>query len=86
MSAHFGRRADSTQWFGGLIEHNTSKVQQAWEPPANPATTNMTYLTMHLSCIVDAAANDTIAPAYFTSYSDPAEVDFENAFAVMYLG
>ena len=86
VSAHFGRRADSTQWFGGLIEHNTSKVQQAWEPPANPATTNMTYLTMHLTAIVDAAVNDTIAPAYFTSYSDPAEVAFENAFAVMYIG
>ena len=86
VSAHFGRRADSTTWFGGLIEHNTSKVQQAWEPPANPATTNMTYLTMHLTAIVDAAVNDTIAPAYFTSYSDPAEVDWENAFAVMYIG
>ena len=86
VSAHFGRRADSTTWFGGLIEHNISKVQQGWEPPANPADTNFVYLTMQLTCIVDAAVNDTIAPAYFTSYSDPYSSDFETAITITYLG
>lgn len=86
VAAHFARRDDSTTWFGGAIEHNTTRVQQAWEPPANPATTNMEYITMHLSCIIDAAANDTFAPLYFTSYSDPKTSSFENAFAVMYIG
>ena len=86
VSAYFGRRADSTTWYGGYIEHNTSKVQQSWEPPANPADTNFVYTNMTLTCIIDAAVNDTIAPLYPTSYSDPGTGTFENAFTVMYIG
>ena len=86
VSGTFGRRADSTTWYGGTIEHNTSKVQQLWEPPADPANTSFVYTNMTVTCIIDAAVNDTIAPLYFTAYSDPATSNFENAFTVMYIG
>ena len=86
VSGTFNRRADSTTWYGATIEHNTTRVQQSWEPPANPADTNFVYTNMTLTCIIDAAVNDTIAPVYFTSYSDPGTGGFENAFTVMYLG
>ena len=86
VSALYGRRLDSTVWFGGTIEHNTNRVIQSWEPPANPADGNMIYLTMSLTCIIDAAVDDTIAPLYYTSYSDPGTSQFENSFTVMYIG
>jgi hypothetical protein len=86
VTADFGRRADSTTWFGGMIEHNTTKMAQQWEPPANPVNASMSYLTMSVTCIVDAAVNDTIAPLYFTNYSDPETSNHENSFTVMYIG
>lgn len=86
VSALFARRADSTTWYGGTIEHNTTRMLQSWEPPANPADTNFVYTNMTLTCIIDAAVNDTIAPLYFTAYSDPGTGARENAFTVMYIG
>jgi hypothetical protein len=87
VTANFSRRLDSTTWFGGIIEHNTTKMAQAWHPPANPADTNWVYITMSLTCIVNAVVNDTIAPCYYTNYSAPGTGNVtENSFTIMYIG
>jgi len=88
VSHTVGRRNDSTTWYGTGIYHNEDRVANQWEPPANPADVNMEYLTMHVSGIVNAAANDSISVIYYNNYSSPKTTGggHQNNLAIFLIG
>ena len=88
VSHTVGRRNDSTVWYGAALYNNEDRIGNQWEPPANPADTNMEYLTIHLSGVVNAAANDKISAAYWNNYSSPKTTDggHQNNLAIFLIG
>jgi hypothetical protein len=83
-----GRRNDSTLWYGAGIYNNDDRIANQWEPPANPADTNMAYLSIHMSGIVNAAANDKISAVYWNNYSSPgsSNANHQNNLAIFLVG
>ena len=83
-----GRRNDSTAWYGAGLYNNEDRIANQWEPPANPANTNMEYLSIHVSGIVNAAANDKISATYWNNYSSPKTTDggHQNNLAIFLIG
>ena len=83
-----GRRNDSTTWYGSGIYNNDDRIANQWEPPANPADTNMEYLSIHISGIVNAAVNDKISAVYWNNYSSPKTTGsgHQNNLAVFLIG
>ena len=83
-----GRRNDSTVWYGAGLYNNEDRIANQWEPPANPANTNMEYLSIHVSGIVNAAVNDKISAIYYNNYSSPKTTDggHQNNLAIFLIG
>ena len=83
-----GRRNDSTVWYGAGIYNNDDRIANQWEPPANPANTNMEYLSIHMSGIVNAAVNDKISAVYYNNYSSPKTTGsgHQNNLAIFLIG
>ena len=83
-----GRRNDSTTWYGAGIYNNEDRIANQWEPPANPADTNMEYLSIHMSGITNAAVNDKISAVYWNNYSSPKATDtgHQNNLAIFFIG
>ena len=88
VSHTVGRRNDSTDWYGAGVYNNEDRIANQWEPPANPANTNMEYLSIHVSGIVNAAANDKISAVYYNNYSSPKTTDtgHQNNLAIFLIG
>jgi len=83
-----GRRNDSTAWYGAGLYNNEDRIANQWEPPANPVNTSMEYLSIHMSGITNAAANDKISAVYWNNYSSPKTTNdgHQNNLAIFFIG